>query len=718
MAMSFAAVAMSGGALGQQAAGRFLIAVGTVSVERGAERIAAAAGAEVRAGDTIQVGPQSNAQIRLADASIIALRPETTFRISTFNFGSPGQQKDSAFFSLLKGGIRTVTGLIGKTNQQDYAVETPTATIGIRGTHYTLRVCNDDCVETTTTAQAPIHLAAAQSPASDAGPLAQLAQSGTPVPGQGGTRVPNGTYGAVADGRISVTNQSGAREFGADQYFRVASRTSPPQQLIGPPSFLRDRLEGRGRGSRQQRTSGQQQSSPGGAQQGGASQSSGSGTPASAPSSGSETAVTVALTGQGAGTGDTGVSSAVSTPVISVPISPTLTQVTNQVSTSGPTTLLQATGASQVNFYRLAGPVSIPAQCSPGPCGTIVLADFIMGVNPTTQRARYTLFFQGSDGSMYTLSSAFRGDIPVSVSGSQLVFSSTDNSADYPFSGGSFRCSDCGPGNTTGPLLTVGVSGTISGGQIALTLTLTDAPGSSGSVTTTLPLATPPNNLSAALAGPFTGVMNGGAQWSVQVNGAGQPVYVGEPLGIGVVNAVGPATIQTIGANAAAGNLSWGTWTGASTGAGSDFQPFTLASNAVVPWIIGSIPNSIPASLGTSVSYTPVGWLVGNGFGAAGTLNSATLNANFVNRNIALNINAANGAGGTYQLNGSAPFSSINGRFISGFSSASCTGTCGAGAVFGGFIGFLSGPNAEGAGVSFGAANATAGVAGVIGFKR
>src|SRR3954469_7962165 len=70
----------------QESAGRVLIAVGDVAVVRGAQRIAAQRGTEVLTGDTIQVGAQSNSQIRLTDDSIISLRPETTFRLTEYAF--------------------------------------------------------------------------------------------------------------------------------------------------------------------------------------------------------------------------------------------------------------------------------------------------------------------------------------------------------------------------------------------------------------------------------------------------------------------------------------------------------------------------------------------------------------------------------------------------------------------------------------------------------
>jgi hypothetical protein len=50
-----------------------------------------------------------------------------------------------AFFRLLKGGFRSVSGLIGKANHDDYRVSTPVATIGIRGTRYGARLCQGEC---------------------------------------------------------------------------------------------------------------------------------------------------------------------------------------------------------------------------------------------------------------------------------------------------------------------------------------------------------------------------------------------------------------------------------------------------------------------------------------------------------------------------------------------------------------------------------------------
>src|SRR2546426_3183013 len=191
-------------------AGRFLLAVGDVVVARGPAELRAATGTPVQSGDTIRVGPASNAQIRMTDESIVGLRPGTVFRIDAYEYS--GQAEPRSIFSLLKGGFRTVTGAIGRLhNRERYAVRTPTATIGIRGTHYTVVHCDNDCG------------------GADRGSIA------------------NGTYGGVTDGRIEVVNQTGEHEFAANAFFYVASAGTAPQNLIAPPNFLYDRLEGQAR---------------------------------------------------------------------------------------------------------------------------------------------------------------------------------------------------------------------------------------------------------------------------------------------------------------------------------------------------------------------------------------------------------------------------------------------------------------------------------------
>ena len=47
--------------------------------------------------------------------------------------------------SLLKGGFRAVSGLIGKINREEYRIVTPIVTVGIRGTDYFAVICDEAC---------------------------------------------------------------------------------------------------------------------------------------------------------------------------------------------------------------------------------------------------------------------------------------------------------------------------------------------------------------------------------------------------------------------------------------------------------------------------------------------------------------------------------------------------------------------------------------------
>ena len=167
-----------------------------------------ARGDGIQSGDTLHVGETSNMQVRFTDESIIALRSNSVFRIDDYKFES-NNNLGKSFFSLVKGGMRSITGLIGKFNRENYAVKATSATIGIRGTHFVLAQCSNDCFN------------------------------------KDGSKAENGLFGGVTDGRIAVNNQAGEREFGKNEFFHVPTPDALPKPLLTPPSFLRDQLEGR-----------------------------------------------------------------------------------------------------------------------------------------------------------------------------------------------------------------------------------------------------------------------------------------------------------------------------------------------------------------------------------------------------------------------------------------------------------------------------------------
>lgn len=92
---------------------------------------------QVLTGDVVSTERDSYAQIRMTDGGRITLRPNTQMRIEGYQFSEKEPEKDNFLFSLLKGGLRAVTGLIGKRiNRDAYKLRTATATVGIRGTDF------------------------------------------------------------------------------------------------------------------------------------------------------------------------------------------------------------------------------------------------------------------------------------------------------------------------------------------------------------------------------------------------------------------------------------------------------------------------------------------------------------------------------------------------------------------------------------------------------
>ncbi|RLM51915.1 iron dicitrate transport regulator FecR, partial [Halobellus sp. Atlit-31R] len=94
---------------------------------------------EIESGDTLVSEKNTYAQIKFIDNSEITLRPGTTFKVDNFSCDEGKPEADSASYSLVKGGLRSITGLMGKRNKEKFSLKTPNATIGIRGTTFVVQ---------------------------------------------------------------------------------------------------------------------------------------------------------------------------------------------------------------------------------------------------------------------------------------------------------------------------------------------------------------------------------------------------------------------------------------------------------------------------------------------------------------------------------------------------------------------------------------------------
>ncbi len=179
---------------------------GTLSVQRPDGSVAALAErSSVSVGDVISTERDSYAQLRFTDGGQVTLRPSTQVKIETYAYEEGRPERDNFAMQLFKGGLRSLTGLIGKrtTNRNAYRMVTSTATIGIRGTDYS----------------------AIDIPA--------------PPPGQSAppNLLPPGVYVTVADGQIAFISGGVEQLVGVGQAAFSGDINLPPRLVPPPPNL-------------------------------------------------------------------------------------------------------------------------------------------------------------------------------------------------------------------------------------------------------------------------------------------------------------------------------------------------------------------------------------------------------------------------------------------------------------------------------------------------
>lgn len=97
---------------------------------------------KVHQGDEITTEADAEVLLRLTDGTVLAVRPNSQMKLSqyTFSVDDKAGKDDNFLVDLVKGGMRTLSGKIGKRKPAQFKVNTPTATIGIRGTDFEVAV--------------------------------------------------------------------------------------------------------------------------------------------------------------------------------------------------------------------------------------------------------------------------------------------------------------------------------------------------------------------------------------------------------------------------------------------------------------------------------------------------------------------------------------------------------------------------------------------------
>lgn len=211
-------------ALGTQAwaadIGQVIQLMGTVSAQKntGAIRVLSV-GAAVSAGDIITTEKNSVVRIALSDGGQLSLRPESRLNLEAYQFQEAKPQQDSMVFSLIKGGLRAVTGSIGKRgNANAYQAKATQATIGIRGTRFGMLDC-----------RTPSELDKDQA-SNCLGLLTNQTKDKNLAPA-------DGLYIDVTEGSIEAGNNAGALIVNKGQISYVADANTAPVLLTEDPGL-------------------------------------------------------------------------------------------------------------------------------------------------------------------------------------------------------------------------------------------------------------------------------------------------------------------------------------------------------------------------------------------------------------------------------------------------------------------------------------------------
>lgn len=134
LALVLAATACACAAQAQTAAGTIKRLDGSARIvdTRGAER-QASVGDAVHAGDRLATGRDSALGMTLADGTLLSIGPNASLSLQNFSY-DPTTREGSVLVAIARGAMRMVSGLIARSDPRQVRIQTPTATVGIRGT--------------------------------------------------------------------------------------------------------------------------------------------------------------------------------------------------------------------------------------------------------------------------------------------------------------------------------------------------------------------------------------------------------------------------------------------------------------------------------------------------------------------------------------------------------------------------------------------------------
>ena len=116
---------------------------GDASVSNGAQKLKAEVGTPIQLGSVLRTGSKSSMGVTFKDETVMSFGPDTELTVDEYLY-APAQGKLKLGSKLTKGSLNYVSGVIAKLQPDAVSVETPTGTIGIRGTQFVVKVESED----------------------------------------------------------------------------------------------------------------------------------------------------------------------------------------------------------------------------------------------------------------------------------------------------------------------------------------------------------------------------------------------------------------------------------------------------------------------------------------------------------------------------------------------------------------------------------------------
>jgi len=125
------------------AEGAIVSVEGKAALERGKESMNVVEALPIQAGDTLRVQKQSKVQVQFDDDSLFTIPGAAVLRVDAF--AAPERGPGRAVYTLVDGGLRTITGRVSKNPQDVYELHTDLATVTVKGSAYTALRCRATC---------------------------------------------------------------------------------------------------------------------------------------------------------------------------------------------------------------------------------------------------------------------------------------------------------------------------------------------------------------------------------------------------------------------------------------------------------------------------------------------------------------------------------------------------------------------------------------------